>query len=74
MELKEKERRKKKKEKKRKELKRTNRLEKKTQKNNKRNLNVIECESIQIGCQKHNEMIQRISSWVPVPVKSAAFI
>ena len=46
----------------------------KTQKDNKRDLNNIECKSIWIGRQKHNKMIQHISSWVPVPVKSAALI
>ena len=46
----------------------------KTQKDNKRDLNDIECKSIWIGRQKHNKMIQRISSWVLVPVKSAALI
>jgi len=34
----------------------------------------IECESIWIKSQKHNEMLQRISSRVPIPVKSSALM
>ena len=60
MDLKEKKRKQRKEEGNEKE--RTNWQEKKTQSDNKRNLNVIECESIRIGHQKHNKMIQCISS------------
>ena len=53
---------------------RTNRQEKRKSKTNKGKLNVIECEGIQISGQKHYEMIQRVSSGIPIPVKSAALV
>jgi len=31
---------------------------------------VCKCKSIRIEDQEHNEMVQRISSWVPMTVKS----
>ena len=34
----------------------------------------IECESIRIKSQKHNEMLQCISSGVPIPIKSSALM
>jgi len=35
---------------------------------------VCKCESIRIEDQEHNEMVQRISSWVPITVKSLALM
>ena len=34
----------------------------------------IECEGIQIGNQEHDEMLQRISSRIPIPIESFAFV
>ena len=39
-----------------------------------RNWTVIECEGTQISVQKHNEMLQRVFSGVPIPVKSFAVV
>ena len=33
-------------------------------------LTVCKCESIRIGDQEHSEIVQRISSWIPISVKS----
>ena len=35
---------------------------------------VCKCKSIRIENQEHNEMVQRISSWVPITVKSLALM
>jgi len=35
---------------------------------------VIECESTQVSVQKHDKMLQCISSGVPIPVKSFAAV
>ena len=32
------------------------------------------CKSIRIEDQEHNEMVQRISSWVPITIKSLVLI
>ena len=47
-------------------------IEKKRRKgeNDQIKLIVIECESIWIKNQKHNKMLQHISSGVPIPIKS----
>ena len=39
-----------------------------------RNWTVIECEGTRISSQKHDEMLQGVSSGVPIPVKSFAVI
>ena len=39
-----------------------------------RNWTVIECKSTQISVQKHDEMFQRVSSGVPIPIKSFAVV
>ena len=39
-----------------------------------RDYTVIECESTRISVQKHNKMLQCISSGVPIPVKSFAVV
>ena len=33
-------------------------------------LTVCKCKSIRISDQEHSEMVQRISSWIPISVKS----
>jgi len=35
---------------------------------------VCKCKSIRIEDQEHNEMVQRISSWIPIIVKSLALM
>ena len=35
---------------------------------------VCKCESIRIEDQEHNEMVQRISSWIPITIKSLALM
>ena len=35
---------------------------------------VCKCESIRVSDQEHGEIIQWISSWVPIPVKSTTFM
>ena len=39
-----------------------------------RNWTVIECEGTRISIQKHDKMLQCVSSGVPIPVKSFAVI
>jgi len=56
-----------------KERKGTNRKEEKGN-NYYRNLIVIECKSIRISDQKHREMFQCVSSRVPIPIESSAFM
>ena len=70
----------KRKEKKREKEKKTNRnvqeIYKKRRKGERdqKKLIVIECESIRIKNQKHNKMLQHISSGVPIPIKSSAIM
>ena len=35
---------------------------------------VCKCESIRIEDQEHNEMVQRVSSWVLITIKSLALM
>jgi len=54
------------------EMKRTNQLEKKRRLRS--TLVVYKCESIGICDQEHYKMIQRVSPWVPAPVKPCALV
>ena len=51
----------------------SSRYEKEIQQLN-RNGTIIECESTRVSVQKHDEMFQRVSSGVPIPIKSFAFV